>query len=105
MLFRSISFLILCGTPATPARRTSPKPPPSNAKSSHHGRRTLALLHGGDLHDVVEQRAVHLLEPVRDAVRDDNHVALTDAAALAAFDFLPVDFMFGGFVAADVRRL
>src|SRR5881409_3441748 len=74
------------------------------------GRRTLTLLRGGDLHYVIEQRAVHLLEPVRDAIRDDNHVALADATALAALDFFPADLIrcggrrFHGGAASHERR-
>src|SRR6266850_5335543 len=54
---------------------------------------TLRLFGGGDLHDVVEQRSVHLLEPVRDTIGDDNYVAFSDTVDLAAADFLPANLI------------
>ena len=55
--------------------------------------KTLTLFGGGDLHDVVEQRSVHLLESVRNTLWDDNYVAFSDAADLAATDFFPANLI------------
>src|SRR6266540_2354156 len=55
----------------------------------------LRLTPGGDLHHVVEQRAVHVLEPVRHTARHDNDVTLRDAPVLAAFDLFPANFVGG----------
>ena len=46
-----------------------------------------------DRHDVVEQRRVRWLELMRDTVRNDYHVPLADAAALADLDFFPANFV------------
>src|SRR5690348_16900446 len=54
-----------------------------------------------DLDDVVRKRRVHLLEPVRRAVRHDDHVALGQEPPLTVVDRLAANLVCCGFLAVD----
>src|SRR4030095_4322994 len=49
----------------------------------------------GDFNNVVEQGTIDLLEPMRHAVRHDNHIAFGDATTFTALDFLSANFIRG----------